>query len=656
MDFFEHQEKARKNSGILIFYFFLAVAGIILAVYALVTGLSFFVESKSSATPGSLEIWRPDLFALTAMGTGTVIFLASAYKTMQLSGGGKVVAMELGGRVLDVHTTDFHERRLLNIVEEMAIASGVPVPDVYVMDSEDSINAFAAGKTTSDAVIGVTRGCMKMLTRDELQGVIAHEFSHILNGDMRLNMRLIGMLFGILFLTLIGEMIMRSTFYTRSSRDRDSGGGVIAILIAGIGLMIIGYIGMFFANLIKASISRQREFLADASAVQFTRNPDGIAGALKKIGALSEGSSITHPMARDASHLFFGSAFRQNAFATHPPLQIRIKRLLPHWNGDFGSAKLAPITERSEPSGSQQTKKPGGILFPTMLAGGNLAEMHLSESEAAESMRSVHVEQVSLGKGILKDMPEHWAEAVYSEPGAQAVIFALLLAQDEQLRDEELSHIRKQIDQLTYKQVVLLHSELSHLHSAVKLALIDLCIPAMRRLSPAEYERFRKIVNGLVASDRMVDLFEFTLQKVVSRHLDTYFHVTRPPRIRYRNIGQLTTEAAVLISTLSAFSNPENEKQIRSSFKKGSDHIRALTGRSLEFQSAENCSLDAIREAIHRFEESTPIIKRELLLAASKAVLADGKISSNEAELIRAIADAMGCAIPPFVRTAPLAD
>ena len=658
MDFFEHQEKARRNSHVLIFYFCLAVLGIIFAVYALLTGLSFFIESKRGGA-AALDFWKPGLFTATSLGTGLVVFLASSFKTMQLSGGGKVVARELGGRVLDTHTTDFHERRLLNVVEEMAIASGVPVPEVYVMDSEDSINAFAAGKTTSDAVIGITRGCMKLLTRDELQGVVAHEFSHILNGDMRLNMRLIGLLFGILFLTLMGEVLMRTTQYTRYSRNRDSGGAVLLIFVLGIGLMAIGSIGMFFANLIKASISRQREFLADASAVQFTRNPDGIGGALRKIGALSKGSSIGHPMARDASHMFFGSAFSSNAFATHPPLEIRIKRILPHWDGKFEKVRLPPITEQSDVSSGPKDKEKGigglpGFPIPGMMLAGDEAEMYLSENEAKESMRTVHPEQIVLGQGIHREMPRHWIDAAHSEPGAQAIVFALLLSRDKKLRKHELNQLYEATDPYTFDYVSGLYEELGKLHSAVKLALIDLSIPTLRKLSPSEYRRFRRVMQGLVTSDKVVDLFEFALQKIVGRHLDNYFSSARPGRIQYSSIDQLTKEAAVVMSTLAALSNPESESDIAAAFANGSEHFEDLTGRPLVFEPAENCGLQEIRTAIERFEKSSPLVKKEFLIACSKTALADGKLSSQEAELIRAIADAMGCAIPPFVRTAPL--
>lgn len=653
MDFFEHQEKARTNSQVLIFYFILAVVGIILAVYLLAVGVSHFLdESPSEYGP---DFWEPGLLALTSAGTGALIFLASAYKSSQLNGGGKVVALELGGRPLDSDTTDFHERRLLNIVEEMAIASGVPVPEVYVMDSENSINAFAAGKTTSDAVIGVTRGCLKLLSRDELQGVVAHEFAHILNGDMRLNMRLIGFLFGILFLSLIGQMVLRGTYYSRGSRDRDGGGGgiLIALLLIGVGLTIIGYIGMFFANLIKASISRQREYLADASAVQFTRNPDGIAGALKKIGALQEGAIISHPMAADASHLFFGSALSGQMFATHPPLAERIMRLLPSWDGNYGTVTLPPITEgdRSDKGSPRKIETPSGAAAALFSGERSLS---LSPEDAAESMRSVHPEQVELAREIRTSLPDHWIEATHSEPGAQAMILALLIAQDQQLRDEELKQLRSVLDPATYDYVTRLYAEVGELHSAVKLALVDMSMPVLRKLSPGEYERFRGIMDGLVASDRFVDLFEFTLQQVIGRHLDAYFHSADPPRIRYREIGDLADAAAVLLTTLAVFSNPDDNDAVKQAFQAGSRHLEKAGSHALAFQSAEKCGLDDLRQAIHQFERGTPILKRELLLACSKTVLSDGKISSREAELVRAIADAMGCPIPPFLKTAPL--
>lgn len=652
MDFFEHQERARRRTGVLVFYFVLAVTGIILATYGLALAITFFVDDGG---PASSPLWRPWILFYTALGTGGAIFLASAFKAAQLSGGGAVVARELGGREIDPNTTDYHERRLLNVVEEMAIASGVPVPTVYVMDSEHSINAFAAGKTTSDAVIGVTRGCMTLLTRDELQGVIAHEFSHILNGDMRLNIRLMGLLFGILFLALTGELIIR--FGVRGgfeSGKKEGVGAALLFLLAGLGLLAIGYVGNFFGNLIKASVSRQREYLADASAVQFTRNPDGLAGALRKIGGLSAGSKVSHPMAKDASHLFFGSAFSSQLFATHPPLQERIRRLVPSWDGSYGSVSLPPITARTDRAESSLRETPSSAAAASLLSGES-GGTRLTETEAIESLRTLHPEQVELGGEMRRQLPQPWVDACRSTSGAQAVVFALLLAQDESLRTSELDRLRESSDGETFDAVSRLHAEIGSAHSSIKFGLVDLAIPTLRHLSVAEYERFRRIINDLVASDRLVDLFEFALLQVIQRHLDTAFRRSAPPRIRYRNFRRLTGDTAVLLSTFAAMSHPDDPEQVRAAFAHAAAHLEPHTGTAIPFLPAEQCGLDRIEEALDRFSQATPLAKRHLLEACSRSVLADGLVSSREAELIRATADAIGCPIPPFVRSAPLA-
>jgi Zn-dependent protease with chaperone function len=655
MDFFEHQEVARKKTHLLVFYFLLAILGIIAAVYALVVGIFFFLEPEEG---GQLILWDPPVFFFVAAGTATVVFLASTFKTLQLSGGGEVVARELGGREVDINTTDFHERRLLNLVEEMAIASGVPVPTVFVMDSEDSINAFAAGRTPSDAVVGVTRGCMTLLSRDELQGVIAHEFSHILNGDMRLNMRLMGLLFGILFLALIGEIILRSAFRGNISSSRKEGAGAaLVMLAAGVGLLVIGYVGSFFAGLIKASVSRQREFLADASAVQFTRNPDGIAGALLKIGGLHSGSLVNHPMARDASHLFFGSALSASAFATHPPLPQRIARLLPHWNGEFRETSLRPISEKSEPAPSRQ-RKDGGRVAPPALPGrfldGGAGVLPLRPNEAFESLSSLHPEQIELGQEMHANLPDQWLEACRSLAGAQSMIFSLLLAQNEELRHAELKSLRQETDEATFELVIQLFGEVNAVHSAVKIGLIDLALPALRHLSPAEYARFKAILRHLIESDGRVDLFEFMLQQVITRHLDTYFEKRGPERIRFTRLAPLRDKAGILLSTLAAMSHPEDERAIQTAFSLAAQHLSEKYAVAIPFKSGDQCGLDRIRDALDDFACASPIVKKRLLEACSLSVMADEGVSSREAELIRAVADAIGCPIPPFVRTAKL--
>ncbi|MCB1065902.1 MAG: M48 family metalloprotease [Verrucomicrobiae bacterium] len=662
MDFFEHQEKARRKSGALVFYFILAVIGIIVSIYAVVVGAGFFLGDQK----GPLRLWDPTLFAGAALGTSAIILLGSGYKTLQLSAGGSAVAKELGGRPLDTNTTDFHERRLLNVIEEMAIASGVPVPEVYVMDDENSINAFAAGKSTSDAVIGVTRGCMKLLTRDELQGVIAHEFSHILNGDMRLNLRLIGLLFGILFIAMIGQMLLRGAANTtRYSRSKESGGGALFMLAVGLAIMLIGYVGLFFGKLIKAAVSRQREFLADASAVQFTRNPDSIAGALKKIGGLKYGSKIRNPMAEEASHLFFGNALGSSLMATHPPLTERIRRLLPDWDGKFSQSLLPDIS----PSADEHRRESRGASSAAAAAVSGLAPEHssrarisastdrhdevmeLTEAEAFASLEKVHPEQVDYGQKLHAGFPDAWMEAAHSESGAQALLFALLLAQDDQLRGVELSRLREATDENTYVATVKLHREIAGLHSAAKLALVDLSIPSLRHLSPEEYERFRNIIGHLMASDQQIDLFEFTLQKVIRRHLDIYYGRRNPLKIRYRKIDVLQEDAAVLLSTLAELGHRGDPAAAQEAFRHGASQIEGHTYASLAPVEISDCNLERIDAALDRFSEATPLVKRRLVHACGRTVMADNRVTSHEAELIRAIADAIGCPIPPFVKT-----
>ena len=338
-DFFTRQDAARRKTTRLVVLFVLAVLAIMVSIDLLLAATIGYASGGSEG--GRRDYWAiatdPWLVGLAVIGTLVVVGGGSLFKVAQLRGGGKVVAEELGGRLLHPDTSDPTEQQLQNVVQEMAIASGTPTPPVYLLDHEQGINAFAAGFTPSDAVIGITRGTAERLTRDELQGVVAHEFSHILNGDMRLNIRLIGILHGILIIGLLGYFVLRASMFSgyRRRSSRDQGGGAMVLLALGAGLAAVGFFGTFFGNLIKAAVSRQREFLADASAVQFTRHPDGIAGALKKIAGFSAGSRVQSPNAPAASHMFFGRATGgfSGMFSTHPPLEERIRRIDPSWDG-----------------------------------------------------------------------------------------------------------------------------------------------------------------------------------------------------------------------------------------------------------------------------------------------------------------------------------
>ncbi|MFU8802182.1 MAG: M48 family metallopeptidase, partial [Bradymonadaceae bacterium] len=365
MDFFESQDIARRNTGRLIFLFGLAVAVLIIGTYfgVLIGWYAFFSEEIAADPNRSMTLWNGQVFVLSTALTLATVFGGSYFKTRSLSSGGRAVAESLGGRRVDYNTSDADDRRFLNVVEEMALASGVPVPAMYILEDELGINAFAAGFTINDAAVAVTRGCLNNLTRDELQGVVAHEFAHILNGDMRLNIRLIGVLHGILIVFLTGRILLHAMRGGGSRR----GSGVAVIAVIGLILVVVGWFGLLAGRLIKSAVSRQREYLADAAAVQFTRNPDGISGALKKIGGLKNGSKIVASNAEELSHLFFGNfkggrwrgSWTNNFMSTHPPLDERIRRLEPKFAGDY--VKAAPIVHQVERGASE--KKPSGHAF-----------------------------------------------------------------------------------------------------------------------------------------------------------------------------------------------------------------------------------------------------------------------------------------------------
>jgi Zn-dependent protease with chaperone function len=535
MDFFEEQALARKRTLRLVLLFAVAVVGVIAAVYALLMifyaavaneapGLAYIVGDYDNVRELALSFWNPGVFLAALGGTVIVVGLGSLYKVAQLRDGGSAVALSLGGRQVDPDSTKLEERRLLNVVEEMAIASGVPVPDVYVLDREPGINAFAAGNTTSDAVVGVTHGTLHLLRRDELQGVIAHEFSHILNGDSRINLRAIGLLHGIFLVALIGRFLTRSSVY----RTRKESSGVVLI---GLGLLAIGSIGVFFGRMIQSAISRQRELLADASAVQFTRDPDGLVGALKKIGGATPHSYLDTPKADEASHIFFSDAIRRlrlfaGLFRTHPRLDDRIRKLEPQWDGEFTEVALPEIADgMSTPPDAPPDELNAFAEAPTEEA----------VSQAIQHIGSPRPEQITFARSLHAALPELWIHAVHQAPMAQAMVFGVLLAHDEVLRGTELLRLAELTDPQTADLALRFHSEAGDRSSAEKIALVDMAMPTLRGLSVGEYRRFAEVVDVLMQSDRRIDLFEYTLSRMIQRHLARHFEGAGPTPVRYRS-------------------------------------------------------------------------------------------------------------------------
>lgn len=634
MNFFEAQDEARRRTKWLVGYFILAIVGVIVSVYAIVYTAMDYAGMTTS-------FWMPGVFGVTALVTGGLVGTGSLFKTMQLNGGGEVVARDMGARQVDPHTRDADERKLVNVVEEMAIASGVPVPGIWIMDDELAINAFAAGTEPGNAVVAVTRGCLQRLSRSELQGVVAHEFSHILNGDMRLNVRLMGLLFGILMISMLGRMLFETLRFIRirSSSSRDGGGAaiIVAIVVAGLALMIVGSLGVFFGRLIQAAISRQREFLADASAVQFTRDPSGIAGALKKIGGQGQGSKMHAAKAAEAGHLFFadGGMFSYG-LATHPPLDVRIKAIEKNWDGEFVASELPDVAQgRSAGVGVEDARVSG-------LSASSAPVQPVISRERIDHLGDPSEIRVDVGRLLYKGLNEEWIGACHDREEAQALVFGLLLAENKQLREEEIIFIGNGAGHDAGKLALRWNHALSELDSARKVALVDLSIPALRRLSLPEYDRFVEITKWLIASDGQVDLFEFMLQRVVERHLDSHFRDGTMARIKYRKMEDLANEANILVTTMAALGG---EDQMSSAY----ETALAEWNWQMNMAPASDCGLGSIGQALDKFDHAAPLVKKQLLRMLGLAVMHDGVVASREAELLRATADAIGCAIPPFV-------
>jgi Zn-dependent protease with chaperone function len=658
-DFFQQQDAARRRTAKLVVLFLLAVVAIVLAIdllaAAVVASAQPYTSTRGVVHRQPAGLWDLRLFVWVSLGTLTVIALGSLYKIAELSAGGEPVALMLGGRLVNPHTQDLAERRLLNVVEEMALASGVPVPPVYVLDGERSINAFAAGHTPGNAVIGVSRGALTYLTRDELQGVMGHEFSHILNGDMRLNLRLIGVLNGILVLAILGYYLMRGAG-SSSGRSKDDARARLALFLVGLGLLVIGYIGVVFGKLIKAAVSRQREYLADASAVQFTRYPGGIAGALKKIGGLERGSRIKDGHAEECSHMFFGDAFAGAAFnflSTHPPLVERIKRIDPGFDGTFPRVK--PLVEAEaaarageiRPEEAELRRAAKDLRAAAETRRGLPAKaLALDPTGMAGRIGLPGVAQIAFASALLEAMSGPVRDASREPYSARAVIYALLLNREEQVRQKQLADLKSRVEELSYRETVQMAGEVDRLAEGARLPLADVTLPALKRLSRGQYGAFRDAVEALVAADGKMDLFEYVVQAVLLHNLDLHFGRIKPPAARYSAVTPVLGPLCTVLSTL-AYAGQEGPADAQRAL----DQAAGTLGKPLTLLPRQTCSLAAFDAALKELAQGSPQIKKRVLMAAAACIVADGKVTVKEAELLRVIAAMLGCPMPPL--TAP---
>ncbi|MBN1475367.1 M48 family metallopeptidase [Candidatus Sumerlaeota bacterium] len=660
MNFFDHQERAKRRTFTLTIEFLLAVVLIILAVHLAIGGILTGAAEAQRNGRGSGHLWILDwrLFACTAGATILIILLGSLSKMIALRGGGQAIAQMLGGTRIDSGTADHHERQLLNIVEEMSIASGIRTPPVYVLRKEHGINAFAAGSTVDDAVIAVSEGSLRQLSRDEIQGVVAHEYSHILNGDMRLNLRLMGMIHGILVLGLLGRTILGSLrhmrFRSSSGREGKGGGGaaaVILIIIAtGAALWIIGSIGVIFGRLIKAAISRQREFLADASAVQWTRNPDGIAGALMKIGGLDKGAHIESRSAEQASHLFFGDAVGlSSVFATHPPLEERIRRVKPQWDGTYPRihTEREPVVRETPRAAAPRSPLPGPlgqILLPKTLASSPMAIIPAVILAQAGNPSPAHLEHA---RELLGSLPEPLREAAHEPLSAQVLVFALLLDPSETIRATQTALLTERAGERVRDEALRLQPLAESLEPQQRLPLLDMAMPTLQQMSKSQLERFLEIMDALIQADERVSLGELVVQTLMDRNLRA--HIVGPTRqsTKWYSINGVVDQCEVLLSTLAHRGNRESEALMQA-FQAGVRHLGKLL-RAPRLRPAAECTSEAVLAALRDLPRLGLMQRRQVLEACIACSAVDNQIQPIEAELLRAISASLDIPMPPLL-------
>jgi Zn-dependent protease with chaperone function len=637
MDFFEAQDRAKRNTKKLVFYYALAVTGIILSIYIVSV---FFFNFQFNSDGDSVSFWHPGWLITVAVIVGVIIISGTLYRVSQLRKGGSAVAQMLGGRKINPSTTDASEQRLMNVVEEMSIASGISVPDVYVLDKEENINAFAAGFTPGDAAIGVTRGTLEQLNRDELQGVIAHEFSHIFNGDMRFNIRLIGVLNGILIIHILGMLITRSVAFSGAgrvggNRNGKGGNGAIAVILFGISLIVIGYIGMLFGRMIQSAISRQREFLADAAAVQFTRNPDGLAGALNKIGLKSKGGEINDGHAMEMSHLFFASSFQSalnKLFATHPPIEDRIKAIAP---------SLAESKPRKQFVSDQNLKKK--VAGSEKTDGGILADHAAITPEVIlGAIGSIGKKQVQAASHILKEIPAPLIEAAHEPFSAEALMFSVMFEATGKRTSEIPDWFYKLVDSETTKEVSRLMEYTKQGNRSWFIPLVEISMPSLKNMSEVQYKQFREGMRTLTQSTESENLFLFALEKMVTYQLDAFFTEKRKPKIRHHHLKSLGHELSVLLSALAYASGNET----KNAFENGLKPIEKFIPESVTLFSESDCGLLALDKALDELSASANPVKKYVISSVIHCITADKKVTPDEAELTRAITEVLGAPIP----------
>lgn len=630
MDFFARQHAARGTSAKLVGLFVLAVVCIVAAIDVIV--LLVVIRNGSTAATIGWVVFAT-VVTLLIIGGGTVS------KLIALRAGGVAVAKSVGAVPVDPSTSDPQLRRYLNVVEEMAIAAGVPVPRLFVLEHEDGINAFAAGYTTADAAVTVTAGALHQLNRDELQGVIGHEFSHVLNGDMKLNLRLIGLLNGLLLLGLIGLRVLAFGGGGRNRRDNSAG----PIIVFALAAMILGFIGQFFAGLIKAAVSRQREWLADASSVQFTRQTAGLAGALKKVAGVPTGSVLRDAHSeKQINHMLFGEGKRSisRLWATHPPLLDRIAALEPGFDAAAEQAVKQQF-HNTVPNGMAEDQQLG-------LVGSALAapapQIQVTPAAVADRIGTFGPDDLARGAALSAQIAPDVRRLASQPSTAVPFVLALMVDPTGPVRDRQLALITDQVSPGDAAAAGDLRATVSSVPLLLRLPLVEIAMPVIVNRPAAWLQRFGAVLDGLARADGTVTVDEYCLTRLVQ----SYVQDALAPRDRARpgrtSVSRLQDAAATLLAVLAATGH-DNAADAERAFAAG---IAALSVPARAYAPPADfaAALDAVWAPLDGLD---PRHKRPLIEALVASVRADGLLAVAEAELLRTACALLHCPLPALL-------
>lgn len=639
MNFFDAQDRARRSTRWLVIVYVIATA-LIVAGVTLVVAVAFHMVGETGRPAD------PSILVATAILATLLIIGATVYKTARLSSGGGRVAIDMGGTLVPADVHDPLRRRLRNVIEEMAIASGVPVPEIYVLEQEMSINAFAAGFTPGDAAIAVTRGTLEILDRDELQGVIAHEFSHILNGDMRLNIRMMGVLFGIMVLGIIGRLILRSGYYSGLASSRRNRNAPV-IMIVGLGLAVLGWIGLFCARLVKAAVSRQREFLADASAVQFTRQSEGIASALKKIGGYTAHSYIRSTDPEEVSHMLFAGGISRltSLFATHPPLIERIQALDPGFSEDD-----YPVVAEQMRSGATRHASGEGQargLVEEQAAAGTRAEQRTLPASIPDAVARPDPQQLAFAGQLRRSIPSEIYAAAHSPEQAWVLALALALDLNTLHSERQLRFVDEQLGVERGEQVRRYFGQISKIGAGYRLPILEIAFPALKRRPVPQLEYLLELVRRIIELDGEVDLYEYCFFRVLTNSLEQAEDPSGR-RKRRRSTKKAVRRAAIdLLRTVARHGHSSAEARA-SAFRAGAAEFGQWASDA-EYGDETLQTVPVLDRSLTVLARTNSAGRKSLLQAVGKTVSHDGKMSVPEAELLRAICASLDCPLPPIL-------